>query len=324
MQRVVFSGIQPTGVPHIGNHLGTLAEWQRLGKSSTDTLIFSVVGLHALTVPRSAVELRAGRRDMFAVLLSLGLGPNTILFHQDSLPQHTELAWHLACLTPLNRLNRISTHAATPTMLGQLSYPVLQAADILLYQATHVPIGHDQQQHLELARVLAQTFNRHTQSELFPLPQSILTHHPRIQSLRDPTRKMSKSDPDQNGKILLTDSPEVILSKFKVARTDSIEGVSYDPVERPALAALLEIHSAYSGEDVHAISKRFAHARGIRDFKLDCAEAVSEALRPFREEYTRIRPDEGYIISKEKEGAGKAREIAEGVMQKVRHLVGID
>ncbi|KAL8278420.1 hypothetical protein RQP46_009110 [Phenoliferia psychrophenolica] len=356
-RRVVFSGIQPTGVPHIGNHLGALSQWQSLVKEvsqqpaeSRDALFFSVVGLHALTDPK---RLKEERRDMFAVLLALGLDDaagGAVVFHQDQVPEHAELAWYLNCVTPVNRLMRMTSWKSklatirnanseeevddSMLQLGLLAYPVLQAADVLLYKTTHVPVGHDQAQHLELARDLAQSFNRsypgtHHSGKgkgkgVFRVPEVMLTTHPRIQSLRNPLSKMSKSDPAPGGKILLTDSRASIQSKIKSAVTDSIPGVTWDPTNRPGIAALLQIHSGYSGDSVEDLATRFSGEKGIRELKESCAEAIDGALSRFRGEYERVRKEDGYLRERERDGARRAEEVARGVMKEVREVVGTD
>ncbi|BGP46209.1 Tryptophan--tRNA ligase, mitochondrial [Rhodotorula kratochvilovae] len=359
-RRVVFSGIQPTGVPHIGNHLGALSQWQNLVKEaaaqppdSRDSLFFSVVGLHALTVPQDPTRLAAERRDMFAVLLALGLADPTggaAIFHQDQVPEHAELAWYLNTVTPVNRLMRMTTWKSklvtlrnansedeiddSMLQLGLLAYPVLQAADILLYKTSHVPVGHDQAQHLELCRDLAQVFNRAYPGRrrdgkgkgkgVFRLPEVMLTTHPRIQSLRDPSQKMSKSAPHPSSKIFLTDSPSEIQGKIKSAVTDSTAGVTWDPANRPGIATLLQIYAGYSGEAAEAIAARYADARGIMRLKEDLADVVSEGLRSFRDEFARIRTEEGYLREQERRGAERAREAAQATMREVRAAVGME
>ncbi|GAA5876531.1 hypothetical protein JCM8547_009417 [Rhodosporidiobolus lusitaniae] len=358
--RTVFSGIQPTGVPHIGNHLGALAQWQRLVKEAAaqppgqrDSLIFSVVGLHALTVPQNPIQLRKERREMFAVLLALGLDDpagGAIVFHQDMVPEHAELAWYLNTVTPVNRLMRMTSWKSklatlrnansedevddSMLQLGLLAYPVLQAADILLYKASHVPVGHDQAQHLELCRDLAQVFNRAYPGRrkdgkgkgkgVFRLPDVMLTTHPRIQSLRNPLQKMSKSAPHPASKVFLTDSPSEIHSKFKSAVTDSTAGVTWDPENRPGIATLLQIYAGYSGEDVEVIAERYRGARGIMELKEGVSEVVTEGLRSFRGEFERLRGEDGYLAEKEREGAERAREKAQATMREVRAAVGIE
>ncbi|KDE08046.1 tryptophanyl-tRNA synthetase [Microbotryum lychnidis-dioicae p1A1 Lamole] len=358
--RVIFSGIQPTGIPHIGNHLGALSQWQTLvqqvstqSPEARDQLFFSVVGLHALTVPQDPSQLRQERRDMFAVLLALGLdSSHATVFHQDQVSQHAELAWYLNCVTPVNRLMRMTSWKSKMAtlrnansedevddsllQLGLLAYPVLQTADVLLYKTTHVPVGDDQAQHLELARDTAQSWNARYPGArkdgkkgkgkgVFRIPEVMLTEHPRIQSLRNPLQKMSKSSPNASSKILLTDTPSEITSKIKSAVTDSLStsSITWDPEHRPGIAGLLRIHSGYSGENIESLAKRF-EKRGVQDLKAEVTQVVVEALRGFREEFARIRGETGWLMEREKEGAEKAREVAERTMKEVRGVVGTD
>ncbi|GAA6064642.1 hypothetical protein JCM10212_004484 [Sporobolomyces blumeae] len=358
--RVVFSGIQPTGVPHIGNHLGALSQWQKLVKEQAakpsgvekDKLFFSVVGLHALTVPQNPAQLLRERREMFAVLLALKLDDpvaDATLFHQDMVPEHAELAWYLNCCTSVGRLLRMTSWKSklatlrnansedevddSLLQLGLLAYPVLQAADILLYKTTHVPVGQDQTQHLELARDLAQHFNKlypgkRTDGKkgkgrgTFRVPEVMLTTHPRIQSLRNPVQKMSKSAPNPSSRIFMTDSPREILDKVKSAVTDSIAGVTYDPAERPGVSNLVGIHSGYSGESIQSIVERFKGPRGILELKDELGHVVVEGLREFRGEFERLKGDVGYVEAKERQGAERARNVARETMEQVRRSVG--
>ncbi|CEQ42727.1 SPOSA6832_04579, partial [Sporobolomyces salmonicolor] len=308
---------------------------------------------------------------MLAVLLALGLDDpkgGAVIFHQDQVPEHAELAWYLNCITPVNRLMRMTSWKSklvtlrnansedevddSLLQLGLLAYPVLQAADILLYKSvtsaicsasakltnarsdrtTHVPVGHDQVQHLELCRDLAQVFNHAYPGRrkdgkgkgkgVFRIPDVMMTTHPRIQSLRNPLQKMSKSAPLAASKIFLTDTPDQIHAKIKSAVTDSIAGVTWDPSARPGVATLLQIYAGYSGEDVEEIAKRFSGSRGIMELKGSLSEVVSEGLRGFREEYARIRTEDGWLEQKEREGAQRAREAAQRTMRELREVVG--
>ncbi|KAG8737961.1 Tryptophan--tRNA ligase, mitochondrial, partial [Ceratobasidium sp. 428] len=261
--KTIFSGIQPTGTPHLGNYLGALVNWVSLQRNAgpNDRLYFSIVGLHALTLPQDPVKLRRERLDLLATLLAVGIEPRrSVIFCQDQVPQHAELAWMLNCVTPMGKLQRMTTWKSKLALarnansvdevdeshlnLGLFAYPVLQAADILLYRATHVPVGEDQQQHLELSRDLADLFNRTHKETVFPLPQCIITPTKRILSLRDPTQKMSKSSPNPASRILLTDPAETIEKKVRSAVTDSERGVTFDLTARPGVANLLTILDA--------------------------------------------------------------------------------
>ncbi|KAF8319437.1 Nucleotidylyl transferase [Clavulina sp. PMI_390] len=251
--KVVFSGIQPTGTPHLGNFLGALSNWTRLQSSAADgdTLIYSVVGLHAITVPQDPSQLRTDRLNAVASLLAIGLDPaRSIIFCQEDVQEHAELAWMLGCFAPMGRLSRMTAYkskvatmasTANDEKLGLFAYPVLQAADILLYKATHVPVGEDQRQHLELTRDIAQWFNQRYMSQTFALPSTISTPTKRILSLRDPIQKMSKSAKDPKSRILLSDSRDEIARKIRKAVTDSETTISYDPIHRPGISNLLRI-----------------------------------------------------------------------------------
>ncbi|TFK66763.1 tryptophanyl-tRNA synthetase [Pluteus cervinus] len=345
-KRVVLSGIQPTGVPHLGNYLGAMTNWVRLERTSSpqDELLYTVVGWHALTLPQDPKALMESRIDMLATLLAIGLDPKrSVIFHQDQVRGHTELAWILSCLTPVGWLRRMTTwksRLATSrnandesevdeSLLnaGLLTYPVLQAADILLYKATHVPVGDDQTQHLQLTRDIADHFNRtfkqpHQKHPYFPLPTQVDTPTKRILSLKDPSSKMSKSAPDIKSRILLTDTAPQIQTKLRSAVTDSIHGITFDPVNRPGISNLLTILSACSEEPIEQVVERcrdYGHAQ----LKTEVADAVEEMVREPREKFERLRKERGYLEQVAKEGAEKAGEKAEKTMNEVRKLIGL-
>ncbi|KAG6827819.1 hypothetical protein H0H92_010335 [Tricholoma furcatifolium] len=341
--RVIFSGIQPTGVPHLGNYLGALSNWVKLQKTAApeDELLFSIVGWHALTLPQDPDALAISRRELLATLLAIGLDPKrSILFHQDDNPAHTELAWILNCITPIGKLRRMTTwktrlaasrnandeSEVDESLLnaGLFTYPVLQAADILAYRSTHVPVGEDQTQHLELCRDLAEIFNRtFTPSRpLFPLPAQLNTPSRRVLSLRDPTSKMSKSSPDIQSRILLTDSAAQIKSKLRSAVTDSIQGITYDPVARPGTSNLLTILAACADEDVHIVAQRY-QGKGHGHLKGDVAEALEEMIKGPRAEFERIRHETAYLDGIALDGATKAKERSEVTMHVVRERLGL-
>ncbi|KAI0085947.1 tryptophanyl-tRNA synthetase [Irpex rosettiformis] len=338
--RIVFSGIQPTGTPHLGNFLGALQNWVKLQRDAQpeDDMIFSIVGWHSLTLPQDPKALSIARRDMLAVLLAIGLDPQkSTIFHQDENRHHVELGWLFNCITPMGKLRRMTTwkgrlaasrnandeSEVDESMLnaGLFTYPVLQAADILLYKATHVPVGEDQKQHLELARDIGDTFNR-TFGRIFPLPEYVATPTRRVLSLKDPSSKMSKSSPDVSSRILLTDTDTQIKSKIRSAVTDSIREISYDPVSRPGTSNLLTILAACTDEDVSDVAVRYAD-KGHGALKSDVASAVSDLLREPREEFERLSKDPGYLEQIAKEGAEKAQARSEGTIRKVRKLVGL-
>lgn len=343
LQRVIFSGIQPTGVPHLGNYLGALSNWVKLQNDAAqkDELFFSIVGWHALTLPQNPTVLSASRNSMLATLLAIGIDPKrSVLFHQDHNPIHTELAWILSCITPVGKLRRMTTWKARLATsrnandesevdesllhVGLFTYPILQAADILAYQATHVPVGEDQTQHLELSRDLADLFNRTFKSAtpMFPLPSQIHTISRRILSLKDPTSKMSKSFPDVQSRILLTDTTAQIRTKIRGAVTDSIAGITYDPVARPGTSNLLTILAACTDEHVTDVARRY-EGKGHGDLKADVAEAVDEMIKTPRAEFEKIRHENTYLNQVAMDGAEKARERSEVTMREVRARLGL-
>ncbi|KAN0141243.1 hypothetical protein V8E53_000999 [Lactarius tabidus] len=341
--RTIFSGIQPTGIPHLGNYFGALANWVRMQDAAApeDKLFFSVVGWHALTLPQDPKALLEARTTMIALILASGVDPRrSIVFHQDEVQNHTELAWILSCMTPLGKLKRMTTWKTRLAVsrnandesevddsllnAGLFTYPILQAADILAYGATHVPVGDDQQQHLELTRDLCEIFNRAypKPAPLFRLPEIILTPSKRILSLRDPTAKMSKSAVDPNSRILLTDSHNTIAKRIRGAVTDSISGITFDPVNRPGTSNLLTILSACTGETPVVLAGRYEGSNhGV--LKKDVVEAVEETLRRPRAEFARLSEDQAFLLGVAREGAEKAREYSDRTMREVRRRVGL-
>ncbi|KAI0303330.1 tryptophanyl-tRNA synthetase [Multifurca ochricompacta] len=342
--RIIFSGIQPTGIPHLGNYFGALVNWVKLQDAAAphDKLLFSVVGWHALTLPQDPKALFEARTTMIALLLASGIDHRrSIVFHQDEVQNHTELAWILSCITPIGKLKRMTTWKSRLAVsrnandesevddsllnAGLFTYPILQAADILAYRATHVPVGEDQQQHLELTRDLAETFNRTYPSPtpLFKLPELMLTPSKRILSLRDSTVKMSKSAADPNSRILLTDSYETIAKRVRSAVTDSISGITFDPVERPGTSNLLMILSACTGETPAALAERYANSNHGA-LKKDVVEAVEEALRKPRAEFSRLCGEKAFLEQVARDGAQKAQEQSNETLKEVRMRVGLD
>ncbi|KIJ95143.1 hypothetical protein K443DRAFT_109264 [Laccaria amethystina LaAM-08-1] len=341
--RVIFSGIQPTGIPHLGNYLGALSNWVKLQRNAApdDELFFSIVGWHALTLPQNPEELSASRVNMLATLLAIGIDPKrSVVFYQDDNQCHTELAWILSCVTPIGKLRRMTTwksrladsrNAGSDSEVdesllnaGLFTYPILQAADIMAYRATHVPVGEDQTQHLELSRELANIFNRTfaARKRFFPIPTQVYTPSRRILSLRDPTSKMSKSSPDVQSRILLTDSTSKIKSKIQASVTDSILGVTFDPVNRPGSSNLLTILAACTDESPEEVASRY-EGKSHRELKADTADAVEELLKGPREDFERIRNEKGYLTEIAKQGAERAKERSSATLKEVRTMVGL-
>ncbi|KAI7899889.1 tryptophanyl-tRNA synthetase [Cokeromyces recurvatus] len=294
-------------------------------------------------MPQDPATLRQAKLDVTATLLACGVDPKqSILFEQSRVRSHAELAWIFNCITPVGWLGRMTqwksklekvngSHAHslseetlnTGLKMGLFDYPVLQAADILLYKATHVPVGEDQIQHLELTRDITDIFNKRF-GNVFPKPNAILPPSAkRIMSLRDPTQKMSKSDPADYSRLNLVDLPELIRSKIAKATTDNIRGVSYDPVERPGVSNLLSIYAAMRDIEVEEAVKECADITSTKAFKDRVSDAIIERLSPIQSELVRLQADKGYINKILDEGAVKANEIANNTMEEVFKAVGL-
>jgi len=319
----VFSGLQPTGNVHVGNYLGALRNWVRL--QDDYDCVYCIVDLHAITVEYDAADFARERREAAKVLIACGVDPERSLFYyQSEVPQHTELAWILGTITGMGQLGRMTQYKdkseSGGANLGLFAYPVLMAADILLYRAEAVPVGDDQKQHLELTRDLAMRFNARFGDE-FPVPEPIIPDHgDRIRSLQRPEAKMSKSDPDEGSRILVLDSPEVIRAKVKRAVTDSGSGVRYDWEEKPGVSNLLEIMSLFSGTPIAALEAEHASS-GYGKFKDAVAEVVIAGLAPIRAGYAAL--DEAAVDEVMARGAATARDMAEPYQARVRRRIGL-
>ncbi|OAD08283.1 hypothetical protein MUCCIDRAFT_71661 [Mucor lusitanicus CBS 277.49] len=334
--RRVFSGIQPTGTPHLGNYLGALANWTRLQEPDAVTgqipvNYYSIVDLHAITMPQKPAELRQAKLDVAATLLACGIDPQrSVLFEQSRVGSHAELAWIFNCITPVGWLGRMTQWKSkmektltSGLKMGLFDYPVLMAADILLYKGTHVPVGEDQIQHLELARDIAALFNK-TFGYTFPKPEAIVPPAAkRVMSLRDPTNKMSKSDPSDFSRLNLIDTPELIQSKVAKATTDGIRGVTYDPVERPGVSNLLGIYAAMRDISIEEAVRECADITSTKDFKNRVSESIIARLQPIQSELVRLEADPGYVSKVLDEGAMKANQVAQETMEQVYKAVGL-
>ncbi|XP_046585693.1 tryptophan--tRNA ligase, mitochondrial isoform X2 [Neodiprion lecontei] len=294
----IFSGIQPTGDVHLGNYLGAIQKWVELQNSNQD-VIYSIVDMHSITLPQ-----------------------------QSTVSMHTELCWILSCLTTMPRLAHLpqfkeKSATVKDVPLGLYIYPVLQAADILLYKSTHVPVGEDQLQHLQLAQHLAKLFNGKF-GETFPIPHSMINDDSscRIRSLRDPTKKMSKSDPDPKSRLQLTDEPKVLLNKVKKAITDFTSEVTYALDERPGVSNLITIHSLLSGK-THDEICREAQGLDTGRYKLVVADVVIEKLTPIRERLLELEREPQYLEEVLRKGGEKATDIACDCWHEVRDKVGL-
>lgn len=323
----VLSGVQPTGNLHLGNYLGAIRHWVTMQEQHE--CLYCIVDLHAITVPQNPEELKNATLEVAAAYIACGIDPkHSAIFHQSAVPEHTELAWILGCKTPLGWLNRMTQFKEKAgkkkdqASLGLYGYPVLMAADILLYKATHVPVGEDQKQHLELARDIAGAFNREYDQDLIPLPEPlILGETTRVMSLRDGTTKMSKSDTSENSRIHLTDDNDTIARKIKKAKSDMLDGVTYDIDERPEATNLLNIYAALSGENLTAVKEKFSSA-AFSDFKSDLADIAIAHLTPIREKLIELKQNPDYVQSVLEQGAEAARIIAGKNINEIKKTVG--
>lgn len=326
-KKIVYSGMQPTGCITIGNYVGAFRNWLKLQEEAN--AIFAIADLHALTVRQNPAEFRKTALSFFAQFLAMGLDPEKcILYFQSHVPQHAELTWILNCFTYVGEAGRMtqfkekSIKHADNINMGLMDYPVLMAADILLYQTDLVPVGIDQKQHLELARDLAMRFNN-AYSPTFKVPEPYIPKQgAKVFSLADPRAKMSKSDPNPNAAVSVIDSPEIIMSKFKKAVTDSDPYVAYDEENKPGISNLLTIFSSFTGRSVESLVNEY-HDKGYATFKTAVGEAVVEGLSGVRENYEKLLNNKDYLMRIAKDGAEKAERIAFRTMQKVKRKLGL-
>ncbi len=323
---VVYSGIQPTGIITVGNYVGAINNWLKM--QDDYDCIFGIADLHALTIRQNPAEYRARALSFFAQYLACGLDPDkSIIYFQSHVHEHAELAWILNCYTYIGEMSRMtqfkdkSQKHKDNINMGLLDYPVLMAADILLYQTSLVPVGVDQKQHLEIARDIAERFNN-LYSPTFVLPEGYISKQgAKIFSLQDPTSKMSKSDPDPNAAVSIIEDADSIMRKFKRAVTDCESVVEYR-ADKPGVSNLLTIFSVFSGRSIEDLVNEY-HDAGYAKFKEAVGEAVVEKLRPVREEYARLMGDKAYLADVAKLGAEKASAIARKTMSKVKRKVGL-
>jgi len=322
----VFSGIQPSGDVHLGNYLGALRHW--VADQYENDAFYCVVDLHALTVPQDPAELRRQTLDLVAILLAIGLDPEVCtLFVQSHVPEHTELAWLLECTASMGELRRMTQFkekagrgGEETARVGLFAYPVLMAADILLYDADRVPVGDDQRQHLELTRDLAQRFN-HRYGELFVVPKAAIPRTgARIMDLQDPTKKMSKSSESPQGTVLLLDEPAVIERKIKRAVTDSEPDVRYDPDAKPGLSNLIDLLAIATDRTPMEVAAAYTQYGPL---KRDCAAAVVELVRPVQERYRELTEDPNTVTKALQRGAEKAHEVAAPTLKRARDATGL-
>lgn len=334
MKELLFSGVKPTSIPTLGNYIGALKQWAKHQHEYPS--MFCIVDSHAITVPQDPKELRRLTMEVAATYLAIGLDPKkTTMFVQSEVSEHAELAWILGCSTRMGELSRMTQfkdksqkEGAEGSGVGLFTYPVLMAADILLYDTTVVPVGEDQIQHVELTRDIAQRFNSTYDEDAFyeqsfVLPKALIQEHgARIMSLQDPMKKMSKSDESKIGTILLDDDAETITKKIMKAVTDDEGSVKYDPEKKPAISNLMVIFHHMTGKTMAELETEFA-GKGYGDFKKALAEAVVHHLAPITKRILELRENPAEVNAILDEGAQKARTIAQAKLQQVKKKVGL-
>lgn len=324
---IIFSGIQPSGKLTIAHYIGAIKNWKKL-QENYDCL-FCLVDLHAITVKQDPAQLRERCYEHLALYIACGIDPEkNLLFVQSHVPAHSQLAWVLNCFTHMGELNRMtqfkdkSKQHASNINAGLFDYPVLMAADILLYNSNLVPVGEDQTQHLELTRDLAMRFNHHY-GEIFTVPEMYpATIGGRIMSLQEPLKKMSKSDPNENSYIALLDSPDIVRQKMKRSVTDSGKEIFYDEENKPGIANLLTILAAVTNQPITQVAEHYRNVTGYSTFKNDVAEAIIEFLTPIQKHYQELRHDMPTLQKILQQGAASAREKSEKMLKKVYETVG--
>tara|TARA_B100000989_G_scaffold95913_1_gene69795 strand:+ start:4658 stop:5665 length:1008 start_codon:yes stop_codon:yes gene_type:complete len=326
---LIFSGVQPTGNLHLGNYLGAIKNWVEL--QNTSKCIFCIVDLHAFTVPKNCTNLKKNIFEVAAAYIAAGIDPKkNIIFIQSHVSHHSELSWILSCFTPIGWLNRMTQFKdkagknKEKAPLGLYSYPVLMAADILLYKANKVPVGDDQKQHLELSRNISQAFNRFYKTNFFPIPEPlIIGSAARVMSLRDGTKKMSKSDPSDFSRINLKDSGEEISKKIQKAKTDSLNFPKNETeLEiRPEIKNLINIFSSISNVPIQKVLNDF-QKRDFIFFKESLKEILNQKINSISLEMQKILKDETFLKDILKDGAEKANEIAGNNMKRIKDIMG--
>jgi len=324
MKKIIFSGIKPSGSLHLGNYLGAIKQWVEL-QEKVDEAIYCVVDLHAITVPQKQKELKENILSVAAWYIAFGLDPKkSKIFIQSSRPEHAELAWILSCFTKMGELSRMTQYkdksGKNPEAVsaGLFNYPVLMAADILLYNATIVPVGEDQKQHVELTRNIAERFNFHF-GPTFVVPKPLIQKETaRIMSLDNPLKKMSKSDKSGIG---LSDTAEEIRDKIKRAVTDSGNEIKAGP-GKPAMTNLLNIYSAVTEKSVNDLEEKY-QGKGYGQFKSELAQAIIDFLKPIQEKHRELLKDKNKLIDVLKEGADSLEEPAQNLLKEVKEKIGL-
>jgi len=322
----IFSGIRPTGGLHIGNYLGAIKQWIALQEKNE--CVFCIVDLHAITTPYEPKDLQKNILEATAIYLAAGIDPEkSVIFVQSEVKEHAELAWLLGTITPMGELSRMTQFKEKSKKhkdyinAGLFNYPVLMAADILLYKSQAVPVGKDQEQHVELARTIAKKFNQNF-GKIFPEPETILPKAgAKIMSLTDPKKKMSKSD-DPKSCISLFDTSEDIQKKIMSAETDSGKEIIYNVTKKPGISNLLTIYSLLTDKSTQELEKQFK-GKGYGDFKKALAKVLIDYLEPFRRKQKELQTRDVYVKDILNKGASRARIIAQSTMQEVREKMGL-
>lgn len=325
-KKIIFSGVTPSGNVHIGNWFGAIKQWVDI-QDDKNTNIFCVMDQHAITTPQDPEKLRKKILEVATLYLALGIDPEkSIIFIQSQRAEHLELGWILSTITPLGELERMTqfkdkAKKQKSVLAGLLNYPVLMAADILLYKTNLVPVGEDQLQHIELTRTIARKFNN-IYGETFTIPEpKVNKESKKIMALDNPENKMSKSAGSPYNFISLLDSPETIREKIRVAVTDSGSEIKYDEQNKPAISNLLAVCSLFSGKKIGELEKEYA-GKNYSVFKKDLAEAIVAGLSPFQQKYKELEADPERVKNILREGAERARLIASQTMREVRQKIG--
>ena len=328
--KIIFSGVQPTGEIHIGNYLGAISQF--VSNQDEYKSIFSIVDLHAITIPQNPRELLSRTRQVLAIFLASGIDPTkNIIFNQSQVPEHTQLAWILNCTARVGWLNRMTQFKDKAgknkenASIGLYTYPILMAADILLYSTSHVPVGDDQKQHLELARDIAHKFNTDYDTDIFRLPEPLMNKSStRIMSLRDGTKKMSKSDISEYSRILMTDSNDEISIKIKKAKTDpmNMPSSSEEAGNRPEIDNLLNIYCACTGKSKDIIISDFS-GKEISNFKNELTNVIISVVEPIAIKTKEFLNDPGYLNNILKKGSDDARKIAKLKIEDLHKIIGM-
>ena len=332
MKKKIFSGVQPTGNLHLGNYLGAIKNFVSLNNDNKNECIFCVVDLHAITIAQDPIKLRENIRETVATFIACGIDPKkSIIFNQSKVAAHSETAWILSCVARMGWLNRMTQFKEKAgkdkenASVGLYSYPILMAADILLYDSTHVPVGNDQKQHLELCRDIAQKFNNDFKVEdFFKIPEPLIQKEfSRIMSLKDGSKKMSKSETSDLSRINLTDGKDQILNKIKKAKTDSlpIPSTVKELNDRPEARNLIGIYSSISDLTLESSIQKFS-GKNFSDFKENLSEILIDKLSPISDEIKRLLKEKSYLDEILKEGSKKADSIASKKIKEIHDIIG--